>query len=212
MTTFKNIIVRPEQTHEYRLLERIVRDAFWNVYVPGASEHYIVHKIRQSKDYLPRYSLVLEVDGKVVGGIYYSRSWIATCEEKIPVATFAPIFIDPRYQGQGLGHRLLQESIARVRRNHENAIVILGYPHHYEGVGFQAAANVGITFPDGATHRGLQVLILNRERSNWAGKVEFSADLEVSDEEVFRFDRTFPKKEKRETVTQKEFQDFLMQG
>lgn len=35
-----NITIRLEQTSDYRETEEVVREAFWNVYSPGCTEHY----------------------------------------------------------------------------------------------------------------------------------------------------------------------------
>ena len=33
-------------------VEGVTREAFWNLYVPGCSEHYIAHTLRQHKDFI----------------------------------------------------------------------------------------------------------------------------------------------------------------
>ena len=39
--------IRLEEEKDHIKVENIVRDAFWNVYRPGAYEHYIVHNLRK---------------------------------------------------------------------------------------------------------------------------------------------------------------------
>ena len=41
----ENVIIRREEEKEYRATEELTREAFWNVYKPGADEHYFVHMI-----------------------------------------------------------------------------------------------------------------------------------------------------------------------
>lgn len=36
--------IRPEQPSDYREVENLVRESFWNVYRPGALEHYVLHR------------------------------------------------------------------------------------------------------------------------------------------------------------------------
>ena len=38
-----DIIIRLEKKVEYREVEKLVRESFWNVYKPGCSEHYVLH-------------------------------------------------------------------------------------------------------------------------------------------------------------------------
>ena len=39
-----NIVIRLEEKNEYRKVENLVRDSFWNVYRPGCLEHYGLEK------------------------------------------------------------------------------------------------------------------------------------------------------------------------
>lgn len=39
-----NIVIRLEEKSEYRKVENLVRDSFWNVYRPGCLEHYVLEK------------------------------------------------------------------------------------------------------------------------------------------------------------------------
>ncbi|MEG1504059.1 MAG: hypothetical protein RSC16_07415 [Enterococcus sp.] len=47
------INIRHEEEKEYQLIEKITREAFWNLYTPRAVEHLIVHQLREHPDYLP---------------------------------------------------------------------------------------------------------------------------------------------------------------
>ena len=39
-------IIRPERKEDYRDVENLVRESFWNVYRPGCLEHYVLHELR----------------------------------------------------------------------------------------------------------------------------------------------------------------------
>ena len=41
-----DFIIRLEKKEDYRAVENLVREAFWNVYRPGCSEHYVIHVLR----------------------------------------------------------------------------------------------------------------------------------------------------------------------
>ena len=41
----ENIIIRLERENEYREVENLVRESFWNVYRPGCLEHYVLKGI-----------------------------------------------------------------------------------------------------------------------------------------------------------------------
>ncbi len=38
--------IRLEKKEDYRKVENLVRESFWNVYRPGCSEHYVIHVLR----------------------------------------------------------------------------------------------------------------------------------------------------------------------
>ena len=38
--------IRSERIEDYREVENLVRESFWNVYRPGCSEHYVIHVLR----------------------------------------------------------------------------------------------------------------------------------------------------------------------
>ncbi len=40
-----NIIIRLEQENEYRKVENLVREGFWNVYRPGCLEDYVLYQL-----------------------------------------------------------------------------------------------------------------------------------------------------------------------
>ena len=74
-----NIIVRNEEPKDHRRTEEVAREAFWNLYFPGAAEHYVVHKMRSHPDFIQELAFVIEVDGTVEGhdqfwtGFYFSQ-------------------------------------------------------------------------------------------------------------------------------------------
>ena len=41
-----NIVIRLEKKEEYREVENMVRESFWNVYRPGCYEHYVLNQLR----------------------------------------------------------------------------------------------------------------------------------------------------------------------
>ena len=71
----ENIKIRLETELDYRAVEELTRNAFWNVYKPGADEHYFVHTMRNHPDFIPDFAFVLEKDGEIIGNIMYTGAW-----------------------------------------------------------------------------------------------------------------------------------------
>ncbi|WP_027129450.1 GNAT family N-acetyltransferase [Fusobacterium perfoetens] len=203
-----NIVIRKEEEKDYRRVEEIAREAFWNLYFPGAKEHVIVNKIRKSQDFIKDLTYVIEVDNQVEGGIFYSNSKIiGKNQEEYEVISFGPVFISPKFHRQGLGRKLITYTIEKAKEMGYRAIITLGYPYHYETYGFLGGKKYNIYMEDGKFYKGLLVLPLYEDAlKNISGYPKFSKDLEATEEEMENFDKNFPYKEKKFQESQKEFE------
>lgn len=97
-----NCIIRLERKEEYRKVENLTREAFWNVYRPGCSEHYVLNQLRNDAAFIPELDLCLEKDGELIGHVMYMHAHIEKEDgTRIPIMTFGPISIAPAYKRQG---------------------------------------------------------------------------------------------------------------
>ena len=113
-----NLTIRLETEKDYRAVEELTREAFWNVYKPGADEHYYVHQMRNHPDFIPELALVLELDGKIVGNIMYTKAWLEDENgNRKEVLSFGPLCVAPEYQRQKLGKMLIEHSFDVARKN-----------------------------------------------------------------------------------------------
>ena len=114
-------IIRPETPDDYREAENLTREAFWNVYRPGCTEHYILHVLRDDPAFVPELDYVAAQGGQVVGSILYTRAKILGDNgEERPVLCFGPISVLPRKQGQGVGLALIQR-LKEIKGGEEDA-------------------------------------------------------------------------------------------
>lgn len=203
-----NIKIRNEEPKDYRRVEEVAREAFWNLYFPGCHEHFVVHKMREHKDFIKALSFVIEVDGKVEGSIFYTHSKIVSEDnKKYKTISFGPVFISPDFHRKGLGRKLITHSIKVAKELGYRAILTLGYPYHYETYGFLGGKKYNISMPDGKFYKGLLALPLYEGAlDNISGYVVFSNVLEANDDEVEEFDKSFSPKEKKFQESQIEFE------
>ena len=139
MVSSMEIIIRHEQEVDYRNVEELTREAFWNRYVPGCDEHYLVHSMRSMPAFLPDLDFVAEYHGNVIGNIMYTKATIFGDDgRQYPVLTFGPISVLPEYQGRGIGSKLIQHTKAIAKSLGYQAILIYGDPEFYKRVGFVA--------------------------------------------------------------------------
>lgn len=56
----KEIIIRNTKKTDFRVVENLIRDCFFNVYQPGCLEHYVIKNLRESEDYIEELDFVIE--------------------------------------------------------------------------------------------------------------------------------------------------------
>lgn len=144
-----NIIIRREEKKDYRSVEELTREAFWNVYCPGCKEHYVLHCYRNDPAFVPELDYIMELDGKLIGQVIYVRSEIESDDgKKLPIMTFGPIGIAPEYKRKGYGKRLLDYSIEQAEKLGAGALAITGNIDFYGKSGFVPAKTKGVRYFD----------------------------------------------------------------
>lgn len=201
--------IRKIEQADYRKVEELTREAFWNVYMEGCNEHLLVHKLVNHPDYIPELSFVLELDGKIIGSIFYSRSKVKNDQTKkeYELVTFGPVSILPEYQGMGYGRQLISHSIEKAKELGIRGIIIGGFPAHYQKYGFKGAKKYNISMPDKKYYTGIMALPLSEGAlDEVCGSIFFTEALEANEQELELFDKTFPPKVKKVEGSQKAFQ------
>ncbi len=201
------INIRREEEADYRIVEEVTREAFWNLNVPGCDEHYVAHCIRKHPDCIPELDYVAEIDNKIVGSIMYTKSCVVDEQQnKIDTVTFGPVCVLPGYQRKGIGTALINHTKEIAIRNKNTAIIILGHPHNYCTHGFKNCIDFNISNSDGRFPYGQLVLELEKgifEGRKW--KFYYSPVYEINAAEVELFDTQFPEKNKEYRPSQEEF-------
>ena len=99
-----NLSIRLETENDRRAVETLIREAFWNVYRPGCTEHYVMHVLRDDPAFVRELDLVMELDGRLIGQNMFMRTYIQADDgRQIDVLTMGPIGISPDLQRQGYG-------------------------------------------------------------------------------------------------------------
>ena len=201
------IMIRSVKETDYSVVEEITRKAFYNIYVPGATEHYLVHIMRQHEDFIPELDFVIELDGRVIGNIMYTKARLideAGTEKEI--LTFGPVSIDPEYQRAGYGKLLLEHSFEQAARLGYDVIVIFGSPMNYVSRGFKSCKKYHICIENGKYPAAMMVKELTPHALD--GRKWFYYDspvMAVSEEEAQKYDDTLEKMEKKFLPSQEEF-------
>jgi putative acetyltransferase len=148
---------RPEDIGEVRMLnERTFKQAFGQ-----APEADMVDRLRQKCSRL--LSIVAVEDNAIVGHIFFSPVRIEG-SRIVEGMGLAPMAVLPELQRQGIGSRLVQSGIERLKSQGLPFIIVLGHPEYYTRFGFERASNNDIHSPwEGVPDEAFMILILDEK-------------------------------------------------
>jgi putative acetyltransferase len=201
------IKIRNEMESDYKAVEDITRKAFYNMYVPGCSEHYLVHIMRGHEDFIPELDFVLELDNRVIGNIMYTKARLVDeAGEEKEILTFGPVSVAPEYQRMGYGKMLMEHSFKQAVSLGYDVIVIFGSPMNYVSRGFKSCKKFNVclengTYPAAMMVKALVPDVLDGRR--WV--YHDSPVMAISEEEARKYDDTLEKMEKKHLPSQEEF-------
>ncbi|MCI9140392.1 MAG: N-acetyltransferase [Lachnospiraceae bacterium] len=201
------MIIRNEEKRDYKIVESMTRKAFYNLYIPGCVEHYLVHRMREHQDFIKELDFVIELDGQIIGNIMYTKArLIDEGGKEKEILTFGPICIDKGYQRKGFGKRLMEHSFERGIELGYDAIVIFGSPVNYVSRGFKSCKKYNVSLENGKYPAAMMVkeLIPNVfDGRRWFYKE--SPVMAIDEEEARQYDSTLEKIEKKYQSSQDEF-------
>jgi putative acetyltransferase len=203
----KTVKIRNEKETDYERVEEITRKSFWNLYIPGCNEHYLVHVMRSHKDFLPELDFVLEVDDQIIGNIMYTKAKLVdeSGKEK-EILTFGPVCILPEYQRMGYGKMLIEHSFDKAIALGYDVIVIFGNPGNYVSRGFKSCKKYNICLENGTFPTAMMVKELKPEVLDGRKWVYYDSPvMKIDEEEAERFDESLEKMEKKTQPSQEEF-------
>lgn len=195
-------VIRLERKEEYRKVEELVRESFWNVYRPGCLEHYLLNQLRKNADFVKELDFVMEKDGELIGQNVFVKAIVKADDNRdIPIMTMGPICIAPKFQRKGYGKILLDYSIVKAASLGCGALCFEGNIDFYGKSGFTFARNFGIRY-HGLPEDADDSFFLCKELTDGyldgiTGEYFTPQGYFISEEETEKFDKMFPHKEKR---------------
>ena len=199
----KKITFRNETPADYRAVENLTREAFWNVYKPGCDEHFVLHSFRTRSDFVPELDIIMEENGVLVGHVMFARAEIRLNNGKtLPIMTFGPISIAPNFKRKGYGTTLLRHAMQKAKKLGSGALAITGNIDFYGKSGFVVAKTKGVFYhaaPD-ADYFLIKELIpgfLDQVKEAGGGTFKEPDGYFIDSKQAEEFDRQFPPKEKR---------------
>jgi predicted N-acetyltransferase YhbS len=198
--------LRLEEPSDYRAVEELTREAFWNRHVPGCDEHYLLHIMRGCESFIRELDTVAEINGEIVGNIVYTKAKILGDDGiSRDILCFGPVSVLPVLWAKGIGSMLIQHTISRAKELGYRAILIYGDPEYYKRFGFVPAETFGIGSADNMYMDALQGLELwDGALSECRGRFFEDAVYHINEAAAADFDKTFPQKELRNDLPYQE--------
>ena len=197
----KDYTIRLERDEDYREVENLVRESFWNVYRPGCSEHYVIHVLRDDPAFVKELDFVMEQNGRLIGQNMFMRTVINADDGRdIPILTMGPICIAPDLKRKGYGKALLDYSLEKAAELGFGAVLFEGNIGFYGKSGFDYARRFGIRYhdlPEGADDSFFLCReLISEYLDGITGIYQTPQGYYVKDEDVEAFDKAFPPKKK----------------
>ncbi|MBR0271724.1 MAG: N-acetyltransferase [Methanobrevibacter sp.] len=137
--------IRLENENDYLEVEKLVRNSFWNVYRPGAYEHYIVHNLRKDRSFMAKFAYVIEKDEKIIGHINYSKGKISYENGELTDAVvLGPLSIDRNHQNKGYGTKLVNYTLNLIEKEDIPFVFVIGDENYYSRFGFESASKYNL--------------------------------------------------------------------
>ena len=196
-----NYTIRLEEKKDYRTVENLIRESFWNVYRPGCSEHYVIHVLCSDPAFVKELDFVMEQGGRIIGQNIFMETIIEADDGKIiPVLTMGPICIANDLKRQGYGKALLNYSLDKAAALGFGAVLFEGNIDFYGKSGFDYASKFGIRYHDLPEDADSSFFLCKELKEGYldgiSGVYQTPQGYYVNDADVEEFDKQFPHMEK----------------
>ncbi len=142
-----NLQVRKAFESDKQAISDVVLAAFGDV--QGQEIADLIIDLLADPSAQPLLSLVATTNENVVGYILFTNARIKHSQRKVSAAILAPLSVDPEYQNQGIGGRLIKDGLKRLKAAGVELVFVLGHPGYYPKYGFSVAGIMGFdaTYP-----------------------------------------------------------------
>lgn len=131
------LIVLTETEADYVAVRQVNESAFGR-----PDEAALVDALRKTAH--PQVSLVAELDGQIVGHIFFSPVTIESEASTFTALGLAPMAVLPEFQNQGIGSLLVRRGLEECQSINQEIVVVLGHPEYYPRFGFVPARQKGL--------------------------------------------------------------------
>jgi putative acetyltransferase len=95
----------------------------------------------------PVLSLMAFVEGEPAGHVLFTAARLLGSCREVVVSFLAPLAVVPKFQGQGVGGRLVKEGLELLSRSGVDLVFVVGHSGYYPRLGFAQAGKLGFETP-----------------------------------------------------------------
>jgi len=133
------IVIRNETPHDIGAITEVTIAAYRTLAISQHTEQFIIEALRAAKALAV--SLVAETDGQVIGHIAFSP---VTLSDSTPNwYGLGPVSVLPEYQRKGIGKRLIEEGLSRLKHLNAQGCCLVGHPEYCRKFGFKNVSGLG---------------------------------------------------------------------
>ena len=196
-----DITIRLEKEEDYRDVEYMIRESFWNVYRPGALEHYVIRVLRDDPAFVKELDFVMEKEEQLIGQNMFMKTIINADDGRvIDVLTMGPICVRQDLKRKGFGKILLDYSLEKATELGFGAVLFEGNIGFYGHCGFDYASKYGIRYHDLPADADASFFLCRELIPGYldgiTGVYQTPQGYYVDEEKAEEFDKGFPYKEK----------------
>lgn len=164
--------IRPEEISDQSEVHTLIKEAFETAEHSDGNEQDLVMALRKSESYLPKLSLIAEINKEIVGHIMFTKANIGENE----VLVLAPLSVKVNYQKQHIGTKLINESHKIAKELGYEYSIVIGSDLYYPKFGYVPAEDFGITVPEGIPSKNFMAIKLLELASPLKGEVIYAKE------------------------------------
>lgn len=145
------------------------------------NEARLVALLRKSEAFIPEFSLVATIEGRILGHILFTRILIRNENGKaFESLALAPMAVLPGHQKQGIGGKLIRAGLQKARELGYRSVIVLGHEDYYPKFGFEPAAKWNVKAPfDVPSNAFMAIELLENGLAGVEGTVEYDIAFEL---------------------------------
>jgi putative acetyltransferase len=138
------MIIREEKADDFAVVYDFVKTAFETARVRDGHEQDLVSQLRSSDRYIRELALVAEAEGRMIGYLMLTKTFITNADGEHEALVLAPVAVAEEHRNAGIGSELIRTGMEKAKAMGFGAVFLAGDTAYYSRFGFVPAIRHGI--------------------------------------------------------------------